>query len=130
MERRGEILAQRAEMIANQKDPSRLLNKRDGGRLLREEKLRMAVEKELPFLNKKLRGLAAAWKAEHGNGTTPLTFDGVPIVEAIDEEKEDQRVKDEEKAARDAARASPLRRPRRRRRHRQRRRRRRRRPRR
>jgi hypothetical protein len=35
MERRAEILAQRDEMLEQQKDPSRLLNKRDGGRLVR-----------------------------------------------------------------------------------------------
>ena len=84
-------------MIANQKDPSRLLNKRDGGRLLREEKLRKAVEKELPFLNKKLRQLAAEWTAEHGGGTEALTFNGVAIVQQVDEqETEDERTKQEE----------------------------------
>ena len=97
MERRAEILEQRDEMIANQKDPSRLLNKRDGGRLLREEKLRKAVEKELPFLNKKLRQLAAEWTAEHGGGTEALTFNGVAIVQQVDEqETEDERTKQEE----------------------------------
>eukprot|EP00966_Prymnesium_polylepis_P256147 5916885-Prymnesium_polylepis.1 len=54
MAKRSETLAQRTEMLAAAADPSRLTDraKRDPGRLLREEKLRNAIEKALPNWNK------------------------------------------------------------------------------
>jgi hypothetical protein len=55
MEKRVELLTQREEMLADAADPSRLTAKgnRDVGRLLREEKLRAKVNKDLPKMNKR-----------------------------------------------------------------------------
>mgnify|MGYP006104315437 CR=1 FL=1 len=98
--RRAEILGERDEMYASQSDPSRLLNKRDGGRLLREEKTRKAVEKELPSLNRQLRKLVQIWDSEHAPKLYPkapaeaLTYDGIAIVELVDkQEQEDEERK-------------------------------------
>lgn len=101
MAKRAAILEQRAEMVANQKDPSRLLNRRDPGRLLREEKLRVAVEKDLPKMNNKLRELSAEWASAHAGEL--LTYDGEAIVALVDaQEGEDKRAKEEEKQRKEA----------------------------
>jgi len=54
-------------MRASERDPNRLLAKGAGAarRLLQEEKLRTAVEKDLPRMNRKLRELVAAWEEVH-----------------------------------------------------------------
>lgn len=66
MAKREGILSERAEMLAAKDDPSRLTSRRDPGRLLREEKLRNKVEKDLPKMNKRLRELAAEWSSANG----------------------------------------------------------------
>ncbi|KAL1526482.1 hypothetical protein AB1Y20_015192 [Prymnesium parvum] len=103
MSKREEILAQRAEMIAAAADPSRLTDrgKRDPGRLLREEKLRVKVEKDLPKMNKRLRELSAEWSAAHPDDQ--LTYDGRPICVILDEqEAEFIAEKDEERKRKEA----------------------------
>ena len=102
MAKRETILEQRADMIANQKDPSRLLNRRDPGRLLREEKLRVAVEKDLPRMNKRLRELASEWSTQYGGGEA-LTYDGLSVVNILDEQEAgDALEKSEEKMRKEA----------------------------
>eukprot|EP00667_Euglena_gracilis_P014588 EG_transcript_15124 len=68
LRRRDAILADEAEMLAAQNDPSRLMSKRQGmaQQLLREERTRRAVRTELPKLNAQLRRFAAEWPQRHG----------------------------------------------------------------
>ena len=55
MAKRATILTQRDEMQAGQNDPSRLLARKPAGWLLKEEKLRVSVEKHLPQITLKVR---------------------------------------------------------------------------
>ena len=65
MGRREEILGQREEMRALANDPNRLFAKGRGAASarLREEKLRVAVEKDLPKMNRRLREIVGAYQA-------------------------------------------------------------------
>jgi hypothetical protein len=112
MAKREMILEKRAEMLASQKDPNRLLDRNAGKRLLEEEKLRNEIKK-LPKMNEKLRSLAAEWSEQHGNGR-PLTYEGLPLVEVLKKQEEDdkaaeaeeKRLREVEKAERDAEKAA------------------------
>ena len=98
LEKREKILEQRREMRAQSSDSSRLNTKGKGAgiRLLQEQKLRTAVERDLPRFNKRLRKLVSEWNASHED--EPLTYDGASIIAMVDDqEAEDARVKEEEK---------------------------------
>jgi len=71
-----------------------------------EEKLRTAVEKDLPRMNKKLRELVAAWEEEHGE-TLRIGGATVPCV-LKEQEEEDSRHRDEEKHRKEAERLEKL----------------------
>lgn len=106
--KRESILTQRDEMRASERDPNRLLAKGAGAarRLLQEEKLRTAVEKDLPRMNKKLRELVAAWEQEHGE---TLHIGGMTVPNVLKaQEDEDTRYREEEKQRKETERHEKL----------------------
>eukprot|EP01117_Protostelium_nocturnum_P015662 TRINITY_DN6093_c0_g1_i1.p1 TRINITY_DN6093_c0_g1~~TRINITY_DN6093_c0_g1_i1.p1 ORF type:complete len:655 (+),score=255.81 TRINITY_DN6093_c0_g1_i1:137-2101(+) len=75
IERREAILREKIEFDATSSDPSRLLSKkRDPGRLLREEKMRKNIEKELPRIESNLKIALERWKEENG---TDFEWNGI-----------------------------------------------------
>lgn len=70
--RHESILADRADLEASSQDASRLTTRgqkgerRDPGKLLREEKMRKRIAKELPKLEKELHNLLEEWEHEYG----------------------------------------------------------------
>ncbi|KAF1815783.1 hypothetical protein P152DRAFT_455498 [Eremomyces bilateralis CBS 781.70] len=70
--RHRNLLEDRASLAASSQDASRLMNrgqkgeKRDPGKLLREEKMRKRIQKELPKLEAELRNKLMDWEAEYG----------------------------------------------------------------
>ena len=69
IEKREQIIADRAEYEESLKDPDRLLKVgRDTGRLLREEKLQTRIKKDLPKVTEWLQKKLPIWEEE--NGTT------------------------------------------------------------
>eukprot|EP00668_Euglena_longa_P031754 GGOE01041005.1.p1 GENE.GGOE01041005.1~~GGOE01041005.1.p1 ORF type:complete len:534 (-),score=150.83 GGOE01041005.1:335-1936(-) len=82
-EKRQTLLAEEVEMLRAQKDPERLLSKRSNMAqvLLREEKLRNTVKRELPRLEAKLRQCCAAWQERHG---TPFMMEGRSVLGLLD----------------------------------------------
>jgi hypothetical protein len=78
---REQILADKIEFEQACADPQRLVSKkRDGGRLLREERMRKIINIKLPKLEAKLRTTLIDW--EHDNGE-PFYYNGVRYLETI-----------------------------------------------
>ncbi|GLG96812.1 Uncharacterized protein GBIM_03712 [Gryllus bimaculatus] len=78
-------------------DPKRLFANR-GGQLLREEKERKAIQKDLPILDKELGCLLDTYESKHN---VPFLYDGTDLRDIIKSKWEDfQKKKEEEKLAR------------------------------
>jgi len=82
-DRRKALLDEEAEMLRSQKDPDRLLSKKQNMAqlLLREEKSRNAIKRDVPKLEAKIRQLCAEWEAQHGG---PVTLDGHDVLAVLD----------------------------------------------
>lgn len=83
------------EFEATTRDPNRLFSKgqRDPGRLLREEKFRKRISRELPKVIKELEGSLLEYEAMKGR---PFLVHGRPYYDVIYEEEhaqENQKVK-------------------------------------
>eukprot|EP01012_Entosiphon_sulcatum_P010030 TRINITY_DN15798_c0_g1_i2.p1 TRINITY_DN15798_c0_g1~~TRINITY_DN15798_c0_g1_i2.p1 ORF type:complete len:271 (+),score=31.59 TRINITY_DN15798_c0_g1_i2:824-1636(+) len=81
--RRNEIVRDEAEMLASQADPKRLLDKKGNmaNLLLREEKIRNAVKKELPKIDERLRTFALDWEERTGS---PFLYGGKALLDVLD----------------------------------------------
>lgn len=83
------LVADREELAASSQDASRLLMKgqkgerRDPGKLLREEKMRKRIAKELPKVTVDLRKSLEQWEEEYGR---PFLVQGERFLDAIEEE--------------------------------------------
>ncbi|KAK3955286.1 microtubule associated protein-domain-containing protein [Pseudoneurospora amorphoporcata] len=83
------LVADREELAASSQDASRLLMKgqkgerRDPGKLLREEKMRKRIAKELPKVIVDLRKSLEQWEEEYGR---PFLVQGERFLDAIEEE--------------------------------------------
>merc|ERR1719429_516892 len=87
------------------KDPSRLMNSR-GNNLLKEERERSKVNKDLPRIEEELHELIGRWEAEHGK---TFKVEGVSFAAFIEQQKEDHlRGLEMEKMAREKAKKENL----------------------
>eukprot|EP01117_Protostelium_nocturnum_P012891 TRINITY_DN476_c1_g1_i1.p1 TRINITY_DN476_c1_g1~~TRINITY_DN476_c1_g1_i1.p1 ORF type:complete len:703 (+),score=314.31 TRINITY_DN476_c1_g1_i1:89-2110(+) len=78
IQKREDLLKEKEEFLAISSDPARLLSKkRDPGRLLREEKMRKVIEKELPKMEKKLKESLLEWSNEN---QTDFLWNGTPYI--------------------------------------------------
>ncbi|KAK3401262.1 microtubule associated protein-domain-containing protein [Sordaria brevicollis] len=83
------LVADREELAASSQDASRLLMKgqkgerRDPGKLLREEKMRKRIAKELPKVTVDLRKTLEQWEEEYGR---PFLVQGERFLDQIEEE--------------------------------------------
>jgi Ase1/PRC1/MAP65 family protein len=72
VEHHKKLVRERDELAASSQDASRLMmrgqkgEKRDPGKLLREEKMRKRIAKELPKVSSELRKTLARWEEEYG----------------------------------------------------------------
>jgi len=83
--KREEILKEKIDFEATSSDPARLLSKkRDPGRLLREEKMRNMITKELPKIEATLRAALVKWNAEN---EVAFEYDGRDYLQVLGEEK-------------------------------------------
>ncbi|EGX51388.1 hypothetical protein AOL_s00054g458 [Orbilia oligospora ATCC 24927] len=82
VERYQTLVNDKASLDASSQDPSRLLAKgpRDPTRLLREEKTRKKIAKELPKIESDLVVALEGWEAEHGE---PFIVLGEPFLHTI-----------------------------------------------
>ncbi|KAF0697066.1 Aste57867_12213 [Aphanomyces stellatus] len=109
LEKREEIITERAQYEESLKDPERLIGRgaRDSGRLLREEKLQAKIKHDLPKLTKLLVEKLPAWETDFN---MPFVFQGeryLDTIERVDsdyakqkeiERLEKERMKREKKA--------------------------------
>ena len=104
LEKRSGVLGQRTAMLEAQAG-GRDLSKMRAGELLKEEKLRTAIERDLPKMNKKLRELCAEWEGAHPG--EPITYDGMTVVALVEKQEADdvdaKKAKEAEQAERKAA---------------------------
>lgn len=83
------LVAERDELAASSQDASRLMikgqkgEKRDPGKLLREEKMRKRIAKELPKVTAELRKTLEQWEEEWGR---PFCVHGERYLDAIEAE--------------------------------------------
>ncbi|KAK3494595.1 microtubule associated protein-domain-containing protein [Neurospora hispaniola] len=83
------LVADREELAASSQDASRLLMKgqkgerRDPGKLLREEKMRKRIAKELPKVTVDLRKALEQWEGEYGR---PFLVHGERFLDSVEEE--------------------------------------------
>ncbi|PRP86612.1 hypothetical protein PROFUN_05091 [Planoprotostelium fungivorum] len=83
--KREEILKEKIDFEATSSDPARLLSKkRDPGRLLREEKMRRMINKELPKIESTLRTTLSKWNSEND---VPFLYNGVDYLEELGPEE-------------------------------------------
>jgi hypothetical protein len=84
-----------SEFEASTKDPNRLFsskgNQRDPGRLLREEKFRKRISRELPKTTKELEGALAEFESIKGR---PFFVYGQPYLQVIINNKESSSQED------------------------------------
>lgn len=72
IDRHRELVKERDDLAASSQDASRLMlrgqkgERRDPGKLLREEKMRKRIAKELPKVEAELRATLEAWEDEYG----------------------------------------------------------------
>ena len=96
------IWQERLDLQASSQDASRLLakgtkgEKRDPTRLLREEKMRKRVEKELPKVEQDLMATLEAWEEEYGR---PFLVHGRRFVDEIMENSEERSARGGKHAA-------------------------------
>lgn len=89
VDRHRSLVAERDELAASSQDASRLMlkgqkgEKRDPGKLLREEKMRKRIAKELPKLTIELRKTLDQWEEEWGR---PFCVHGERYLDAIEVE--------------------------------------------
>lgn len=89
VERHRTLVAERDELAASSQDASRLMmkgqkgEKRDPGKLLREEKMRKRIAKELPKVAAELRKTLEQWEDEWGR---PFCVHGERYLDAIEAE--------------------------------------------
>ena len=87
VEKHRSLVQDRDELAASSQDASRLLlkpqkgEKRDPGKLLREEKMRKRITKELPRLEAELRKVLERWEEEYGR---PFLVHGLPYLDEIE----------------------------------------------
>jgi len=81
------LVKERDELAASSQDASRLMlrgqkgEKRDPGKLLREEKMRKRITKELPKVEADLRKVLEAWEDEYGR---PFLVHGERYIDELD----------------------------------------------
>ena len=81
------LVKERDELAASSQDASRLMlrgqkgEKRDPGKLLREEKMRKRIAKELPKVEADLRKVLEAWEDEYGR---PFLVHGERYIDELD----------------------------------------------
>lgn len=99
IERREQIKHERDELEASAQDPRRLLSKSSGSQnLLREEKVRRMVQKELPKIEQELKATLSEWEAMYGQ---PFLYHGEHYLQVIEKDAlYEQEKKDKMKAAR------------------------------
>lgn len=89
VEKHRSLVAERDELAASSQDASRLMmkgqkgEKRDPGKLLREEKMRKRIAKELPKVTAELRKTLEQWEDEWGR---PFCVHGERYLDAIEVE--------------------------------------------
>lgn len=89
VDRHRSLIAERDELAASSQDASRLMlkgqkgEKRDPGKLLREEKMRKRIAKELPKLTIELRKTLQQWEEEWGR---PFCVHGERYLDSIEVE--------------------------------------------
>lgn len=87
VDRHKSLIKERDELAASSQDASRLMargqkgEKRDPGKLLREEKMRKRIAKELPKVTSELRKVLHKWEDEYGR---PFLVFGERYVDEID----------------------------------------------
>ncbi|KAJ4391772.1 Microtubule bundling protein [Gnomoniopsis smithogilvyi] len=87
VEKHRSLVAERDELAASSQDASRLMmkgqkgEKRDPGKLLREEKMRKRIAKELPKVTAELRKTLEQWEDEWGR---PFCVHGERYLDAIE----------------------------------------------
>jgi len=102
---RQQVWAKFMELERRSKDPSRLMNSR-GNNLLKEERERSKVNKDLPRIEEELHELIGRWEAEHGK---TFKVEGVSFAAFIEQQKEDHlRGLEMEKMAREKAKKENL----------------------
>lgn len=90
LNQRETILQQKKEFDASSADPDRLLSKkRDPGRLLREEKFRKLVAKELPKIESKLKLVIEDWQTKYQQ---PFIWEGRYYLDELPNEKKEPKV--------------------------------------
>ncbi|KAK3935475.1 anaphase spindle elongation protein 1 [Diplogelasinospora grovesii] len=89
VERHRSLVSERNELAASSQDASRLMmrgqkgEKRDPGKLLREEKMRKRIAKELPKVTADLRKALEKWEDEYGR---PFLVHGERYLDIIEED--------------------------------------------
>lgn len=90
VDRHRSLVAERDELAASSQDASRLLGKgqkgekRDPGKLLREEKMRKRIAKELPKVTAELRKILEQWEDEWGRDFCVHGERYLDTIEALD----------------------------------------------
>eukprot|EP01004_Peranema_trichophorum_P003693 NODE_2666_length_1524_cov_39.663812_g2297_i0.p1 GENE.NODE_2666_length_1524_cov_39.663812_g2297_i0~~NODE_2666_length_1524_cov_39.663812_g2297_i0.p1 ORF type:complete len:454 (-),score=76.97 NODE_2666_length_1524_cov_39.663812_g2297_i0:53-1414(-) len=81
-EKRQQLLDEEAELMEAQKDPDRLLNKKRNmaSQLLKEEKIRNSIKKDLPKIESKIYSFCVEWQEQHGSA---FTYHGQPLLQIL-----------------------------------------------
>jgi protein regulator of cytokinesis 1 len=94
VEKHKTLVHDRDELAASSQDASRLMlkpqkgEKRDPGKLLREEKMRKRIAKELPKVSAELRKVLEKWEDEYGR---PFLVHGERYLEVIEADESSKR---------------------------------------
>jgi protein regulator of cytokinesis 1 len=94
VERHCTLIQERDELAASSQDASRLMlkpqkgEKRDPGKLLREEKMRKRIAKELPKVSAELRKVLEQWEDEYGR---PFLVHGDRYLDTLDADETSKR---------------------------------------
>jgi protein regulator of cytokinesis 1 len=94
VEKHRTLVHDRDELAASSQDASRLMlkpqkgEKRDPGKLLREEKMRKRITKELPKVSAELRKLLDKWEDEYGR---PFLVHGERYLDVLDADESSKR---------------------------------------
>jgi len=90
VEKHRSLVSEQRELLASAKDASRLMmrgqkgEKRDPGKLLREEKMRKRIAKELPKVSAELRKGLEKWEEEYGR---PFLVHGDRYLNVLEDEE-------------------------------------------
>ncbi|KAH8548846.1 microtubule associated protein-domain-containing protein [Umbelopsis sp. PMI_123] len=92
VEKHMRLVEEIKQFEASMSDPNRLFGKgqRDPGRLLREEKFRRRIARELPKVKRELRSALKEYQETNGD---PFCVFGKPYTETIDEQEEQEQAK-------------------------------------